>query len=111
MDLTVLAGFEVTDIATPAHLFAGTPNVTRRYKFADKAEADAKLLKANAIISTDDGPAFGDGVITVVHVGQIVDTPGTYGPDTGEELTPPTYVPGWHVDILTTEKINEQSEV
>lgn len=40
-------------------------------------------------------------------IGQIVDVPGTYD-ESGVELTPPTFLPGWHVNM--TELVPELAE-
>jgi len=104
MDKSKLTPFEVTGIETPAHQFAGSQNVVMRLKFADKKEADEMLLDSGVVVETDDGDAYSSDVIAVVHVGHIVDTPAEYD-DQGDIVSEPTFVQGWHVDILTTEKI------
>lgn len=32
-----------------------------------------------------------------------IDVPGTYHPEPGDELTPPIYIPGWHVNAKLPE--------
>jgi len=41
----------------------------------------------------------------VVHVGKIIDTEGAYD-DEGNEITPPTFIEGWHVDIMLREEMD-----
>lgn len=45
---------------------------------------------------------------SIDEVGIIVDTPGMYDDVTGEEVTPPTYVDGWHVNIVIKSELPEQ---
>ena len=46
-----------------------------------------------------------NGTRSVVNIGKIVKTPGTYGPD-GHEITPPVYYDGWAYDIMSTDIID-----
>jgi len=46
-----------------------------------------------------------NGTKAVVFIGQVVETPGTYGPD-GHEITPPVYYPGVAYDIMSTDWID-----
>jgi hypothetical protein len=46
----------------------------------------------------------------VVWIGVIVDQQGTYDEE-GNELTPPTYIDGYHVDLMVDKEINFDSEV
>ena len=46
-----------------------------------------------------------NGTKGVVYIGQVVETPGTYGPD-GHEITPPVYYPGVAYDIMSTDVID-----
>jgi len=46
-----------------------------------------------------------NGTRSVVNIGKIVKTPGTYGPD-GHEITPPVYYDGWAYDIMSADVID-----
>ena len=46
-----------------------------------------------------------NGTRSVVNIGKIVETPGTYGPD-GHEITPPVYYNGWAYDIMSEDVID-----
>ena len=46
-----------------------------------------------------------NGTRSVVNIGKIVETPGTYGPD-GHEITPPVYYDGWAYDIMSADVID-----
>ena len=46
-----------------------------------------------------------NGTKGVVYIGQVVEIPGTYGPD-GHEITPPVYYPGVAYDIMSTDIID-----
>lgn len=41
------------------------------------------------------------------EVGIIVDEPGTYDMTTGEEVTPPTYTDGWHLNAVLSVPLPE----
>ncbi len=58
-----------------------------KLKFTDKNEAD-KAVK---------------GLQNVIRLGVMVDTQGTYD-DEGNEITPPTYLEGYHVDVVSRDE-------
>lgn len=41
------------------------------------------------------------------EVGLIIDEPGTYDPDTGEEITPPVYIDAWHLNVVLKTPLSE----
>ena len=46
-----------------------------------------------------------NGTKGVVYIGQVVEIPGTYGPD-GHEITPPVYYTGVAYDIMSTDDLD-----
>ena len=100
MNLTILDPYKIDSnlIEQPVHSFAGIPiEQTLKLKFADKDEADAKLLEAGVIeVSNDETQT---NVTAIVYIGQIVDVPATFD-EQGNELTPSQYKEGYHIDIL-----------
>jgi hypothetical protein len=62
-----------------------------KLKFTDKQQAENALKDITSEAT--------------VHVGKIVDIEGTYDDD-GNEVTPPTFIDGWHVDIMIKENID-----
>jgi len=54
---------------------------------------------------TDEQGSFNQREISVVYLGQIVNEPATFDED-GNVLTEPTYIDGYHVDVLSNNNIN-----
>jgi hypothetical protein len=73
-----------------------------KLKFTDKAQAVATLQNKGVI---DEDGNYINGTHAVVYIGVIVDQQGTYDEE-GNELTPPTFLDGYHVDIMTTDTID-----
>jgi len=73
-----------------------------KLKFTDKDQALTTLIDKGVI--HEDGKYI-NGTHAVVYIGAIVDIEGTYDED-GNELTPPTFVDGYHVDIMTDDAID-----
>jgi len=70
--------------------------------FPDESTGMAALDAAGFTTTNDDGDTV---VLTASHthaldcVGRIYKG-GTYDPDTGEVITPPTLLNGWHVNLI-----------
>jgi len=73
-----------------------------KLKFTDKAQAVTTLQNKGVI---DEEGNYINGTHAVVYIGIIVDQQGTYDEE-GNELTPPTFLDGYHVDIMTTDTID-----
>lgn len=75
---------------------------TTYLRFPDEAAGMAALDAAGLTTTNEDGDTV---VITASHthaldcVGHIY-RGGTYDPDTGEVITPPTLLSGWHVNYV-----------
>jgi hypothetical protein len=80
-----------------------------KLQYTDKTEGDADLLsKGTYEVVTEEGvtqDVYINGTQAIVYIGQIVEIPGTYGPD-GHEITPPVYYTGVYYDLMTTEEID-----
>lgn len=78
-----------------------------KLQYTDKATGDADLLsKGTYEVVTEEGvtqDVYINGTQAIVYIGQIVEIPGTYGPD-GHEITPPVYYTGVYYDLMTTEE-------
>ena len=76
--------------------------MTTFLRFPDEATGMAALDAAGFTTTDEDGATT---VLTASHthaldvIGPIVEG-GTYDPETGEVLTPPTTLPGWHVNYI-----------
>ena len=73
-----------------------------KLKFTDKDQALTTLIDKGVI---DEEGNYINGTHAVVYIGAIVDIDGTYDEE-GNELTPPTFLDGYHVDIMTTDTID-----
>jgi hypothetical protein len=73
-----------------------------KLKFTDKDQALKTLIDKGVI---DEQGDYINGTHAVVYIGVIVDQQGTYNEE-GNELTPPTFVDGFHVDIMTDDTID-----
>ncbi len=73
-----------------------------KLKFTDKEQA-ITTLQNNGVIDADGN--YINGTHAVVYIGAIVNQQGTYDED-GNELTPSTFIDGYHVDIMTEDTID-----
>jgi len=73
-----------------------------KLKFTDKEKAIATLIEKGVI--NEEG-AYINGTHAVVYIGAIVDVQGTYDEE-GNELTPTTFIDGFHVDIMTDDLLD-----
>jgi len=73
-----------------------------KLKYTDKAEAIQHLKDLNVI---DENEEYTDITHAVVYIGLIVDEPAQFDKD-WNELTPATYLDGYHVDVMTKEIVN-----
>ena len=71
-------------------------------KYTDKAEAITHLKSVGVL---DDEEQYTAITHAVVYIGLIVDVAGTYDVD-GNELTAPTFIDGYHVDVMTKTAID-----
>tara|TARA_R100000951_G_scaffold16397_1_gene12875 strand:+ start:477 stop:818 length:342 start_codon:yes stop_codon:yes gene_type:complete len=93
-----------------------------QFKYTDKAEAITHLKSVGVLkdvttyntTTNDEGEDITIEVVNtqytaiteaVVYIGLIVDQQGTYDVD-GNELTPPTFLDGYHVDVMTNKIVN-----
>lgn len=73
-----------------------------KLKYTDKVEAITHLKSVGVLDEDEQYTAITEAV---VYIGLIVDEQGEYN-DQGEEITPPTYLDGYHVDVMTKEIVN-----
>jgi hypothetical protein len=93
-----------------------------KLKYTDKAEAITHLKSVGVLedvttyntTTNDEGEDITIEIVNtqytaiteaVVSIGLIVDQQGTYDVD-GNELTPPTFLSGYHVDVMTNKIVN-----
>ena len=68
-----------------------------KLKYTDKAEAITHLKSVGVL---DEDEQYTAITHAVVYIGLIVDQQGEYN-DQGEEITAPTFLNGYHVDVMT----------
>lgn len=71
-------------------------------KYNDKQQAKTHLQEVGVLDAENN---YTDITHAVVYIGAIVDVDGEYN-DEGEELTAPTYLDGYHVDVMTKEVVD-----
>ncbi len=73
-----------------------------KLKYTDKAEAVTHLQELGLIDEQEQYTAITEAV---VYIGLIVDQQGEYN-DEGEEITAPTFLNGYHIDVMTNKIVN-----
>lgn len=71
-------------------------------KYTSKEQAQTHLKSVGVL---DDEEQYTAITEAVVYIGLIIDVAGTYDAD-GNELTPPTFLDGYHVDIMINTAID-----
>ena len=72
-----------------------------KLKYTDKETAIADL-KAKGVYNED--LSFGNGIHAIVEIGMVIDQEATYD-EQGNILTEPTYVDGYHFDIMLEKEV------
>jgi hypothetical protein len=72
--------------------------MTHYLRFPDEATGMA-ALEAAGLIDADGNPIVASHTHAIDVLGPI-SLPGTYDPETGDELTAPVPLPGWHVNYI-----------
>lgn len=70
--------------------------MTHYLRFPDEIAATA-ALDAAGLLDTDGNPITASHTHALDVIGLIA-IGGTYDPETGEVITPPTPLPGWHIN-------------
>jgi hypothetical protein len=70
--------------------------------YQDSQTAIADLI-AKGVYNQD--LSYGVGIHAIVEIGLIVEVEGTYD-EQGNELTPPTYINGYHFDVMCEQVID-----
>lgn len=74
--------------------------------YQSKQEAIDHLLDLEVlIVDEDQNIQYSSNTKAVVHLGQLVDQPGEYDEE-GNIITPPVYLQGYHVDVMTVDPVN-----
>jgi hypothetical protein len=68
------------------------------YRFQSR-EQFRSLAAAEGLITDDDALVTASHTHALDEIGLIYEG-GTYDPETGEVITPPTQLPGWHVNTV-----------
>ena len=73
-----------------------------KYEFNSEEQAKDKIRDLGTEIEGEYTP---DNIDSIVELGFLVITPGTYDPVTGKEITPPIYSDKYSVDVLWYDRI------
>jgi len=73
-----------------------------RLKYSTKEQAILDLQTKQVI---DEETNYINDTQSVVYVGKIIETQGTYNEE-GEVITEPTFIDGYHIDIMTKDTID-----
>jgi hypothetical protein len=78
-----------------------------KLKYTNKETAITDLI-AKGIYT--ENSTYGEGVQAIVELGVIVNTYGEFD-DEGNEITPTTYLDGYHFDIMISQELVFEDEV
>ena len=76
-----------------------------KLKYTDRETAIADLIAKGVYQETDGELIYVDGIHAVVEVGLIIDQEATFD-EQGNLLTEPTYIEGYHFDIMAEKEID-----
>ena len=76
-----------------------------KLKYTDKETGIADLISKGVYQETDGELIYVDGIHAVVEVGLIIDQEATFD-EQGNLLTEPTYIEGYHFDIMAEKEID-----
>ena len=76
-----------------------------KLKYTDRETAIADLISKGVLQDIEDGMLYADGIEAVVEVGLLIDQEATFD-EQGNLLTEPTYIEGYHFDIMAEKEID-----
>ena len=76
-----------------------------KLKYPDRETALSDLIEKGVYKEIEGELIYGEGVHAVVDVGLIIDQEATFD-EQGNLLTEPTYIDGYHFDIMTDTEID-----
>ena len=76
-----------------------------KLQYTDRETAIADLIAKGVYQEIEDEMLYADGIDAVVEVGLIIDQEATFD-EQGNLLTEPTYIDGYHFDIMTEKEID-----
>ena len=76
-----------------------------KLKYTDKETGIADLIAKGVYQEIEGEKLYADGIDAVVEVGLIIDQEATFD-EQGNLLTEPTYIDGYHFDIMSEKEID-----
>ena len=76
-----------------------------KLKYTDKETALSDLTEKGVFQEIEGELSYSDGVHAVVDIGMVIDQEATYD-EQGNMLTEPTYIEGYHFDIMSEKEID-----
>ena len=77
----------------------------KKLKYTDKETAIADLISKGVYQEIEGELIYGEGIHAVVEIGLIIDKEATFD-EQGNLLTEPTYIEGYHFDIMSDNEID-----
>ena len=78
---------------------------TYKLKYTDKETAIADLIAKGVYQEIEGELIYGEGIHAVVEIGLIINEEATFD-EQGNLLTEPTYIDGYHFDIMSEKEID-----
>ena len=76
-----------------------------KLKYPDRETAISDLIEKGVYQEIDGELSYGNGIQAVVDIGKVIDQEATYD-EKGNMLTEPTYVDGYHFDIMIEKEVD-----
>lgn len=76
-----------------------------KLKYTDKETAIADLISKGVYQEIEGELSYSEGIHAVVEIGLIIDKEATFD-EQGNLLTEPTYIDGYHFDIIAEKEID-----
>ena len=76
-----------------------------KLKYTDRETAIADLISKGVYQEIEDEMLYAEGIEAVVEIGMVIDQEATFD-EQGNLLTEPTFVDGYHFDIMTDNVID-----
>jgi hypothetical protein len=81
-----------------------------KLKYSDKETAIADLKAKGVYVETEEELSYGEGIHSVVEIGTIVLTDGTFDEE-GNVITEPIYADGYHYDVMSEIEIDFENAI
>ena len=77
----------------------------KKLKYATREQGIADLIAKGVFQEIEGELSYSEGIHAVVDIGKVIDKEATYD-EQGNILTEPTYIDGYHFDIMSEKEID-----